>query len=161
MATLSDPTVIPVLGDNKAVATPFIKCLVRLIRGQDCYGSWKEKCDADLLAYFTVPEEKRCAIPIIGDPDPGVLWRLDMFYRAVGVSVEERSGLLISRTMEINHEGFGRVLFTTRRLVVLSKTLRDVHRFGFSTLRKLAKTGAKLVNDAARVIEAYPDVARA
>ncbi|MBP2238933.1 putative nitrogen fixation protein [Sinorhizobium kostiense] len=162
MATLSDPTVTPVLGDNKAAASPFIKCLVRLIRAQDSYGSWKEKCDTDLLACFTVPEEKRRAIPIIGDPDPDVLWRLDVFYRAVGIAIEERSGLLISRTMEINHHGgFGRVLFTTRRLVVLSKTLRDVHRFGFSTLRKLAKTGAKLVNDAARVIEAYPDVARA
>lgn len=161
MATLSDPTVIPALGDNKAVATPFIKCLVRLIRAQDSYGSWKEKCDTDLLAYFTVPDEERRAIPIIGDPDPGVLWRLDVFYRAVGIAIEERSGLLISRTMEINQGGFGRVLFTTRRLVVLSKTLHDVHRFGFSTLRKLAKTGAKLVNDAARVIEAYPDMARA
>ncbi|MCZ4093160.1 NifX-associated nitrogen fixation protein [Sinorhizobium psoraleae] len=161
MATLTDPTVIPVLGDNKAVANPFIKCLVRLICAQDSYGSWKEKCDTELLADFTVPEETRCAIPVIGDPDPGVLWRLDVFYRAVGVAIEERSGLLVLRTMEINQEGFGRVLFTTRRLVILSKTLRDVHRFGFSTLRKLAKTGAKLVNDAARVIEAYPDVARA
>lgn len=161
MATLSDPTVTPVLDENKVVATPFIKCLVRLIRIQDSYGSWKEKCDIDLLADFTVPESKRRAIPLIGDPDPGVLWRLDVFYRAVGVAIEERSGLLVSRTMEISHDGFGRVLFTTRRLVVLSKTLRNIHRFGFSTVRTLAKTGAKLVNDAARVIEAYPEVARA
>ncbi|NRP75536.1 hypothetical protein ILFOPFJJ_06459 [Ensifer psoraleae] len=150
-----------VLDDNKAVATPFAKCLVRLIRAQDSYGSWKEKSDIDLLSCFTVPEEKRSVIPIMGDPDPDVLWRLDVFYGAVGVAIEERSGLLVWRTMEINQEGFGRVLFTTRRLVVLSKTLRDVHRFGFSTLRRLAKTGAKLVNDAARVIEAYPDVALA
>ncbi|MBB5571333.1 DUF269 domain-containing protein, partial [Rhizobium lentis] len=58
-------------------------------------------------------------------------------------------------------EGFGRVLFTTGRLVVLSKTLRDVHRFGFETLGKLAEVGNKMVDDAIAVIETYPDVARA
>ncbi|NRQ19209.1 NifX-associated nitrogen fixation protein [Ensifer sesbaniae] len=161
MTTLPNPAVIPVLDHDKVVTAPFIRCLVRLIRAQDAYGSWKEKCDFDVLDHFTVADEKRCALPLMGDPDPDVLWRLDVFYQAVGVAIEERSGLLVSRTMEINNEGFGRVLFTTRRLVLLSKTLRDVHRFGFSSLRKLATTGAKLVNDAARVIEAYPDVARA
>ncbi|MBB2701683.1 UNVERIFIED_ORG: putative nitrogen fixation protein, partial [Rhizobium esperanzae] len=45
--------------------------------------------------------------------------------------------------------------------VVLSKTLRDVHRFGFETLGKLAETGTKMVDDAIEVIETYPDVARA
>ncbi|MDK1389272.1 NifX-associated nitrogen fixation protein [Sinorhizobium sp. 7-81] len=160
MATLSDPAVTPAVGDDKALATPFIKCLVRWIRAHDFYGSRENKCDAQLLAKFTVTEEQRRAIPIIGDPDPDVLWRLDAFYGAVGVAIEERAGLLVSRTMEISHEGCGRVLFTTRRLVVLSKTLRDVHRFGFSTLRKLAKTGTKLVNHAVEVIQAYPDLAR-
>ncbi|OWK25158.1 hypothetical protein AJ87_13320 [Rhizobium yanglingense] len=161
MTTLSDPAVTPAVNDDKTLASPFLKCLVRLMRAQDSYGLWNGKCDADLLANFTVPEDQRRAIPIIGDPDPYVLWRLDTFYAAVGLAIEERSDLLVSRTMEISQEGFGRVLFTTKRLVLLSTTLHDVHRFGFNTLRECATTGTKLVSDAVAVIEAYPDVARA
>ncbi|WP_192178573.1 NifX-associated nitrogen fixation protein [Mesorhizobium amorphae] len=147
--------------DEAALATPFVKCLVRLIRAQDSYGSWEGKADAELLADFIITKEQRRAIPIIGDPDPDVLWRLDMFYTAVGLAIEERSGLMASPMMEMSHEGFGRVLFTSGRLVVLSKTLRDVHRFGFETFRKLAEAGTKLVADALAAIEAYPDMARA
>ncbi|RAZ83004.1 NifX-associated nitrogen fixation protein [Mesorhizobium hawassense] len=147
--------------DEAALATPFVKCLLRLIRAQDSCGSWEGKSDAQLLGDFIVTKEQRRAIPIIGDPDPDVLWRLDMFYTAVGLAIEERSGLMASPMMEMSHEGFGRVLFTAGRLVVLSKTLRDVHRFGFETFWKLAAAGTKLVGDAIAATEAYPEVARA
>ncbi|MER9526363.1 NifX-associated nitrogen fixation protein [Mesorhizobium sp. M0292] len=147
--------------DEAALATPFVKCLVRLIRANDSHGSWEGKSDAELLGDFIITREQRRAIPIIGDPDPDVLWRLDKFYTAVGLAIEERSGLMASPMMEISHEGFGRVLFTAGRLVVLSKTLRDVHRFGFETLWKLAAAGTQLAGYATAAIEAYPEVARA
>ncbi|RUW54141.1 NifX-associated nitrogen fixation protein [Mesorhizobium sp. M1A.F.Ca.ET.072.01.1.1] len=157
-----DAVVSPdVAEDEAAIATPFVKCLVRLIRAQDSYGSWEGKSDAEILGDFIISKEQRRAIPIIGDPDPDVLWRLDMFYTAVGLAIEERSGLMASPMMEMSHEGFGRVLFTAGRLVVLSKTLRDVHRFGFETFWKLAAAGTKLAGDAIAAIEAYPEVARA
>ncbi|MBP1884781.1 NifX-associated nitrogen fixation protein [Sinorhizobium mexicanum] len=147
--------------DETAPATPFLKCLMRQIRAQDTYGMWEDKSDADLLADFIITKEQRREIPIIGDPDPDVLWRLQIFYTCVALVIEQRSGLVVSSTMMMSHEGFGRVVLTTGRLVVLSKTLRDVHRFGFDTIGKLAKVGAKLVDDAVAAIEAYPDVARA
>ncbi|ESX63739.1 hypothetical protein X759_33420 [Mesorhizobium sp. LSHC420B00] len=159
---MSDATVTSAVSENEAAfATPFVKCLLRLIRAQDSYGLWEGKTDAELLADFIVTREQRRAIPIIGDPDPDVLWRLDMFYTAVGLAIEERCGLMASPMMELSHEGFGRVLFTAGRLVALSKTLRDVHRFGFETFRKLAQAGTKLVGDAIATIETYPEVARA
>ncbi|SEI20237.1 probable nitrogen fixation protein [Rhizobium tibeticum] len=86
-----------------------------------------------------IPKDQRRAIPIIGDPDPLVLWRLDTFYAAVDLAIEERSDSVVSRTMEISQQGFGRVLFSTKRLVLLSKTLRDAHRFGFNTLANAPK----------------------
>ncbi|MCA1409269.1 NifX-associated nitrogen fixation protein [Ensifer sp. IC3342] len=147
--------------DEAALATPFVKCLVRLIRAQDTYGSQDGASDAELLARFIVNEQQRREIPIIGDPDADVMWRFNIFYTAVGLSIEARTRLVASPITMISHEGFGRVLLTTGRLVVFSKTVRDVHRFGFATLRKLAETGAKLVDDAIAAIEAYPEVARA
>ncbi|CAH2394325.1 NifX-associated nitrogen fixation protein [Mesorhizobium ventifaucium] len=159
---MSDPAVSPAVAeDEMALATPFLKCLVRLIRAQDSYGTWEGKADTELLAAFIITKEQRRAIPIIGDPDPDVLWRLDMFYTAVGLAIEECCGLMASPMMELSHEGFGRVLFTAGRLVALSKSLRDVHRFGFETFRKLAEAGTKLVGDAIAAIETYPEVARA
>ncbi|CAN7146015.1 NifX-associated nitrogen fixation protein [Mesorhizobium amorphae] len=147
--------------DEAALASPFVKCLVRLILAQDSHGSWDGKADTELLADFIVSKERRRTIPIIGDPDPDVLWRLDKFYTAVALAIEERSGLMASPMIEMSHEGFGRVLFTAGRLVVLSKTVRDVHRFGFETFCKLAAAGTKLVDDAIAAIDAYPEVARA
>ncbi|MER9214341.1 NifX-associated nitrogen fixation protein [Mesorhizobium sp. M0663] len=159
---MSDAVVSPAVAeDEAALATPFMKCLVRLVRAHDSHGSWEGKSDAELLADFIITKEQRRAIPIIGDPDPDVLWRLEIFYAAVGLAIEERSGLMASPMMEVSHEGFGRVLLTAGRLVVLSKTLRDVHRFGFETFRKLAAAGTKLAGDATAAIEAHPEVARA
>ena len=47
--------------------------------------------------------------------------------------------------MKVSHEGFGRVVLIAGRLVVFAKSLRDVHRFGFESLEKLAAEGAKVV----------------
>ncbi|MER9732458.1 CCE_0567 family metalloprotein [Mesorhizobium sp. M0217] len=44
-----------------------------------------------LLADCIVTKKQRRAIPVIGDPDQDVRWR-DMFYSAVGLATEERSG---------------------------------------------------------------------
>ena len=142
-----------------SVADQFVKTLVLLFRAEDSYGAWEGKPDEALLAPFVLDKEARAAIPIIGDPDPDTLWRLELFYKAVGLMVEKQTGLMASPMMKMSHEGFGRMILTTGRLVVVSKSLRDVHRFGFPTIEKLAADGAKLVGDAVALIREYPDVA--
>ncbi|MDK1378250.1 MULTISPECIES: NifX-associated nitrogen fixation protein [unclassified Sinorhizobium] len=147
--------------DEKALASPFLKFLTRLIRIEDINRSWEGKSDAEVLAHFILSKKQRSAISIIGSPDPFVLWRLEVFYAAVGLMIEERSGLTTSPMMKISHEGSGRVLLTAGRLVLLSKILCEVHRFGYETLTQLAEAGTKLVDEAMAAIEAYPDAARA
>ena len=142
-----------------SVADQFVKTLVLLFRAEDSYGAWEGKPDEALLAPFVLDKEARAAIPIIGDPDPDTLWRLELFYKAVGLMVEKQTGLMASPMMKMSHEGFGRMILTTGRLVVVSKSLRDVHRFGFPTIGKLAADGAKLVEDAVELIRTYPEVA--
>ncbi|MNL75656.1 hypothetical protein D3C87_2015010 [compost metagenome] len=89
-----------------------------------------------------------------------MLWRLEIFYSAVGLAIEQETGIMASPMMKMSHEGFGRVLLTTGRLVVVLKTLRDVHRFGFENLSKLAEAGNKLVQDAVEMVGKFPDVAK-
>lgn len=148
------------VSDDDAMATPFMKCLVRLMRAQDTYDAWEGRSDASILTDFIVTKEQRREIPIIGDPDPDVLWRLEIFYSAVGLAIEQDTGIMASPMMKMSHEGFGRVLLTTGRLVVVLKTLRDVHRFGFENLSKLAEAGNKLVQDAVEMVGKFPDVAK-
>ena len=145
--------------DDKALATPFLSTLVRLMRAEDAYGSWEKRSDANLLKDFILSKEQRREIPIIGDPDPDVMWRVEKFYAAIGLAVEAKAGHIASPMMKIGHEGFGKVILTVGRLVVLSKSLRDVHRWGHDDLTKLAEAGTKCVDEACEMIAKYPEVA--
>ncbi|RWP84440.1 MAG: DUF269 domain-containing protein [Mesorhizobium sp.] len=130
--------------DDEDLASPFVKCLLRLIRTQDSFGLWEGHSDAELLAEFIITKQQQRAVPFGGDPDPDALWRLDMFYTAVALAIEERSGVSTSPTIEMKPVGAsGGWAFC-----------RDVHRFGFETFRKLAEAGTKLVDDATAAIEA-------
>jgi probable nitrogen fixation protein len=60
----------------------------------------------------------------------------------------------------MSHEGFGRMILTAGRLIVVNKQLRDVHRFGFDNLGKLAEEGKKLVDAGVEMINKYPEVAK-
>jgi len=140
---------------------PFLKTLIGLIRAEDSYGAWDKKTDAQLLEGFVQTKEERRAIPIIGDPDPDITHRVEQFYRAVGLRVEQRTSLMASPTLSMHHEGFGRLFITVGKLVALSKTLRDMHRFGFESLAALSAEGEKVVDRATKTIEEYPEVARA
>ena len=147
-------TISPVLQDA------FVRELVKQIRAQDTHGVWDGKSDADLLAPYILSAEQRRALPIIGDPDPETLWRLELFHNAVGLAIERATGCMVSPLMNMSHEGFGRAVLTAGRLVVVNRHLRDVHRFGYPSLETLAEAGDKLVAEGVDMIEAYGDVAR-
>jgi probable nitrogen fixation protein len=66
---------------------------------------------------------------------------------------------MVTPMTKMSHEGFGRTVLTTGRLIVVNRHLRDVHRFGFPSLAKLAEAGNKLVADGVAMIRQYPEVA--
>ena len=147
-----------VVADNE-LAQEFLKTLVLLFRAEDSYGAWEGKSDDEIMSPFILDKEARAALPIMGDPDPDVLWRLELFYKAVGITIEKKTGIMASTIMKMSHEGFGRMVLTAGRLVVVSKHLRDVHRFGFPSMEKLSSDGAKIVAEAVALIKKYPEVA--
>jgi probable nitrogen fixation protein len=154
MTQTAEATVIP------AIDTVFIKELIKQWRAQDTHGSWDNKTDLDLLAPYIVTKEMRREIPIMGDPDPELLWRVELFYNAVGLAIERATGVMVQPMMKLHHEGFGRMVLIAGRLIAVNKNLRDVHRFGFEALEKLSEEGAKLVAAGTEMIEKFPDVAK-
>ncbi len=137
----------------------FVKELVKQWRAQDSYGAWEGKSDEELIAPYIINKEQRKAMPIICDPDPETLWRLELFYNAVGLTIEHQTGNMVTPMMKMHHEGFGRMILSAGRLIVVNKQLRDVHRFGFPSLAKLGEDGEKLVAAGVEMIQKYPDVA--
>lgn len=144
---------------TSAMEKPFVKELVKQWRAQDAHGAWDGKTDLDLLEPYIIDKEKRRQIPLMGDPDPETLWRLELFNNAIGLTIERETGIMVSPMMKMHHEGFGRLVLIAGRLIVVNKHLRDVHRFGFETLDKLAQEGEKLVAAAVEMIQKFPEVA--
>ena len=149
-----------VIEANPAAEAPFVKELVTVWRAQDAHGAWDGKSDLDLLDPYIVDKEKRRALPIVGDPDPETIWRLELFFNAIALSIERATGVMISPMLKMHHEGFGRMVLIGGRLIVVNKQLRDVHRFGFDNLGKLAEEGEKYVKAGVEMIEKFSDVAR-
>ncbi|QKE42179.1 MAG: NifX-associated nitrogen fixation protein [Ferrovum myxofaciens] len=138
----------------------FIKELVKQWRAQDSYGTWEKKSDEVLLDPYILDKEKRKTIPLMGDPDPETIWRLELFYNAIGMAIEQQTKVMVSPMMKMHHEGFGRMVLIAGRLIVVNKQLRDVHRFGFPSMEKLAEEGEKLVEAGVAMISQFPEVAK-
>jgi len=142
------------------IASPFVKELIKQWRAQDAHGAWDRKSDLQLLEPYILDKERRKQIPLLGDPDPETIWRLELFYNAIGLSIERATGVMVTPMMKIHHEGFGRMILAAGRLIVVNKQLRDLHRFGFNSLDKLAEEGAKFVAMGVEMVNKYPEVAR-
>jgi len=145
--------------DTEALATPFVKELIKQFRAQDTHGAWDKKSDAELLSPFILTAEQRRELPIMGDPDPETLWRIELFFNAVGLCIERRTRAMVSPMMKMHHEGFGRMVLIAGRLIVVNKQLRDTHRYGYPSLTKLAEAGTKFVEEGCSMIERFPDAA--
>ena len=147
--------------EKKDVAElPFIKELIKVWRAQDTHGAWEGKGNLELLAPYILDKEARKALPIVADPDPDTIWRLELFFNAICLKIEYATGVMISPMLKMSHEGFGRMVLIGGRLIVVNKQLRDVHRFGFDSFEKLAAEGDKYVQSGIEMIEKFPDVAK-
>jgi probable nitrogen fixation protein len=148
------------LVETNAADLPFIKGLVQVWRAQDTHGHWEGKADLALLEPYVVDKEARRALPLIGDPDPDTIWRMELFFNAICLAIERATGVMVSPMLKMSHEGFGRMALIGGRLIVVNKQLRDVHRFGFDTLGKLAEEGDKYIAQGIEMITKFPEVAK-
>jgi probable nitrogen fixation protein len=145
--------------DDPVLETDFAKEMVRQMRAVDTYGTYDDWPVEKILDPFVLTKEKKREIPVVGDPDEITMARVKAFYNAISALIEKECGLMAVPMINLTHEGFGRALITVGKLVVMDKTLRDVHRFGFPTLSKMKDEGDKLLSVALEIIGKHPDVA--
>jgi probable nitrogen fixation protein len=140
--------------------TGFLRDLLDQIRAADAYGQLDRFTDEQLLAPFVVTREDRRRIAANCDLEPATEARLRSFYQAVAAATEKATGAFTTTILDLSHEGFGRVIIFAGRLVVIDDALRDVQRFGFDSLDKLAARGESLVIGATKTVERWSEVAR-
>jgi probable nitrogen fixation protein len=143
---------------SDVLSSPFVKALIQQIRGQDSYGFYRSWTDELILKPFIVTKQKKREIPVDGEVDQATQARILTFYRSIAARVEQETGLLSQVVIDVNHEGFGWALVFAGRLMLVCKSLRDVHRFGFESLEKLSEEGEKLVEKAIDLAKRFPEV---
>lgn len=150
---------IMITEDDPVLETDFTGEMVRQMRAIDTYGTYDEWPVTKILSPFVLTKEMKREIPVIGDPDEIVMARVKAFYNAIASMIEKECGLMAVPMMNLSHEGFGRVIITVGKLLVLDKTLRDVHRFGYPSLSKMKDEADKLLSVALEIIGQHSDVA--
>jgi probable nitrogen fixation protein len=139
--------------------TDFIKEMAKQMRALDSYGTYDGWSVERILAPYVVTKEQRREIPVIGDPDDLTLSRIKAYYNAIAAMIEKECGLMAVPMINITHEGFGRALITVGKLVVMDRTVRDVHRFGFDSLSKMKDEADKVLAVALEIVGKYSEVA--
>jgi probable nitrogen fixation protein len=147
------------VAQDPLLSTDFIKEMIKQMRAVDSYGTYDGWPSDRVLAPYVVTKEQRRTIPVIGDPDEVMLSRIKAFYNAISSLIEKECGLMAVPIINISHEGFGRAVITVGKLVVMDRTLRDVHRYGYESLSKMKDEGDKLLSVALEIIGKHPEVA--
>lgn len=148
-----------VQANEALLETDFMKEMVRQMRALDSYGKYDGWPAARILAPFVLTKEARRAIPVIGDPDDLVVARMRAYYNAIAALIEKECALMAVPLINLSHEGFGRALISVDKLVVMDRTLRDVHRFGFDSLSKMKDEADKVLAVALELIGIHPAAA--
>jgi len=148
-----------VAADDPVLKTVFGAEMLRQMRAIDRYGVQDGWPLHKILDPFVLTVERRRRIPVIDDPDEDVISRVRAFYNDIAAMIEQECGRLAVPLVSITHEGFGRALITVGKLVVLDRTLRDVHRFGFASLSKMKDEADGHLSLALALVGRYPEVA--
>jgi probable nitrogen fixation protein len=141
------------------LSADFPKEMLKQLKAVDTYGTYDGWSDAKILDPLILTKERKREIPIVGDPDETTMSRVKAYYNAMASLIEKQSSLMAVPVINLTHEGFGRAFIIVGKLIVVDKTLRDVHRFGFESLAKMNEEAGKVIGKALALIEQHGEVA--
>jgi probable nitrogen fixation protein len=151
---------VAIAEDDPIFESEFMKEMAKQMRALDTYDTYEGWSAAKILDPFIMTKERKAEIPLIGDPDEITMARVKAFYNAISSLIEKECGLMAVPMIVLSHEGFGRAVITVGKLVVMDKTLRDVHRFGFKSFSKMKDEADKLLSVALQIVSEHQDVAK-
>ena len=66
--------------------------------------------------------------------DPKAMLKIYAYFKALGATIEKLSGFITSVVLNMDDEGNGTVLIYTGRLILVNKSIRNAHMFGFKSI---------------------------
>lgn len=135
--------------------------MLKQLRALDTYDTYEGWPAEKIIDPIVMTKERKREIPIVGDPDEITLARVKAYYNSIASLIEKRTGKMAVPVINITHEGFGRAFVLVGKLIVVDKTLRDVHRFGFPSLEDLSTKTETVIEKAVALIEKFKEVAEA
>lgn len=156
---MMEDVALVVAADDPHLDGPVMKEMVRQMRGVDTWGLYDAAAANEILDPFVLTKQRKREIPIVGDPDEFTLVRIKAYYNALSALIEQRTGLMAVPLVHLTYEGFGRAIISVGKLIVVDRTLRDVHRFGFRSLEAMHLEAGKLIDKATDLVETYREVA--
>ncbi|MBF0310962.1 MAG: NifX-associated nitrogen fixation protein [Magnetococcales bacterium] len=141
------------------LCSDFFQEVIRQMRSFDPLGNKESWSEERLLEPFVISAERARSIPIVGDPSPETVVRVQAFANAIAVLVEKECGHMAKTFLNLSHEGFGTLLIIVGKLVVVERVMRDVHRFGFPSLSRMKDEADKLLSVAVQRVGDHPQVA--
>lgn len=145
---------------DKLLDGDFCQEMIKQMRALDTYDTYAQWSAARILDPYIMTKERKMEIPVIGDPDDITLSRIKAYYNTLASLIEKQTGIMAVPMINLTHEGFGRAAVSAGKLIVIDKTLRDVHRFGFKSLEAMQEEADKIVGKAVELINKYEEVAR-
>ncbi|MGD7036821.1 NifX-associated nitrogen fixation protein [Methylotuvimicrobium buryatense] len=141
------------------MSSDFVAEMLKQLRALDTYDTYDGWSEEKIIDPLILTKERKREIPIVGDPDETTVARIKSYYNAIASLIEKKCGLMAVPFVNLTHEGFGRALVMVGKLIVVDKTLRDVHRWGFPSLEALCEQSEKQIDKALELIEQYKEVA--
>jgi probable nitrogen fixation protein len=157
---MSQPALVVEAGDPN-MTSEVVQEMIKQLRALDTYDTYDGWSEEKIIDPLVLTKERKREIPIVGDPDEITLARVKAYYNSIASLIEKKSKLMAVPVINITHEGFGRAFVLVGKLIVVDKTLRDVHRFGFPSLTEMCEKTETAISKAVELIEQYREVAEA
>lgn len=164
MPLLSTPTGGSSAGtpaDTPAHSAEAVQALALQIRIHDPFGTYARWSDDLLLKPFVVTREQRRTISTEGAVEPITRGRIQAFFRSIAYRIEAGTGLMAQVVLDLNDEGFGYALVFAGKLILVNRSLRDAHRFGFASLDDLVAESDRFTAAGVATAERFAEVGRA
>lgn len=147
---------------NPETADALIRRLCHLLDAADFFGHSSSLPPLEKIAKLFLASagdkdqsEFNCAV------SPKVRQQVPLLFQAMAGVMEERTGLMIQSTAEINGEGFGRGLLYSGRVIVVLKSLRAGFPFPFTSAEKTISYGVECIEEGMAWLEKYKELTSA
>ncbi|WP_150269553.1 DUF269 domain-containing protein [Paenibacillus tepidiphilus] len=144
---------------NEELAQAFVRRLCLLLDAEDHFGRYAALTPQEKLAkQFLASEGDRSQSDFNCSVSPKVQHQVPLVFQAAAGVIEEISGTMMESTAEINHEGFGRGLLYTGRVILVLKSLRAGFPFPFTSEDRLLRYGVECVEEGLAFLGNYQEV---